>query len=396
MLFSVVIPTHNRLHLLRDALETIRRQSKTWEVVVFDNASTDPVAEYVRSLGDARIRYARSDCFLSVTESWNNAIERAEGDYVILLGDDDGLAPNYFSKVEQIITEFGHPDIVYSDFYQFWHAGVAPWQPAAHLVSIKHGFFFVDRQQPFKMTAEQARHAVVGSLTFRINFSFNSQTFLYRRAFLTSLRSDGPIYRSPFPDYYIANVALARSRSTIVVPEPLAVAGISKASYGFTLYNGQEQRGDELLNTKLADDLVFRDIESVLLPGPSYNTNFAVAMEYVARATQKEIGEQVDFQRYRHLQILAVLRDYCCGSPRGALWANMRGRLSAFERIWARGLRLAIYGSQWFPVVKRQVSPRLDRLASLSGFDPMARSFGRSDYRNVIDVYDALAEGRLD
>src|SRR5438094_6813362 len=130
MHFSVVIPTHNRLHLLRDALETIRRQSYSdWEVVVFDNASRDPIREHVISLNDERIRYARSEKFLPVTSSWNEAISRATGEYVVLLGDDDGLVPHYFNRLKEIIDIFNTPEVVYNNIYQFWHPGVAPWEP---------------------------------------------------------------------------------------------------------------------------------------------------------------------------------------------------------------------------------------------------------------------------
>src|SRR5437870_3007604 len=122
MLFSIVIPTHDRLHLLRDAIETVRRQNfSEWELVIFDNASTDPIREYLQRLGDDRVRYARSDEFLPVTSSWNRAIDLAHGDYVVLLGDDDGLTPNYFSRLQEIIEKFGRPDLVYNNIYQFWH-----------------------------------------------------------------------------------------------------------------------------------------------------------------------------------------------------------------------------------------------------------------------------------
>ena len=43
---------------------------------------------------------------LPVTDSWNSAIDLATGDYVVFLGDDDGLAPRYFSRIEAVIREF--------------------------------------------------------------------------------------------------------------------------------------------------------------------------------------------------------------------------------------------------------------------------------------------------
>ena len=53
---SVVIPTHNRLDLLKDAVDSVLRQANAdWELVVFDNASTDDIAGYVATLADTRV-----------------------------------------------------------------------------------------------------------------------------------------------------------------------------------------------------------------------------------------------------------------------------------------------------------------------------------------------------
>jgi glycosyltransferase involved in cell wall biosynthesis len=397
MHFSVVMPTHNRLHLLRDAIETARRQEfGNWELVVFDNASQDGISDHVRGLKDERVRYARSELFLPVTQSWNRAIELARGDYVVLLGDDDGLTPHYFKRLAEIIERFNEPDVIYNNIYQFWHPGVAPWEPSGYLIDVRHGFFFANRDKPFVLSDEDARRAALGSIRLRINFSFNSQALVYKRAFLKELSSDGPVYRSPFPDYYIANVALMRSRSTVVVPEPLAIAGVSKASFGYTMYNGYEDRGAALLNTNLSSDPVYREIESRLLPGPAYNTNFVVAMEYVARALP-QLNAGVDYQRYRRVQIVAAftaaMQDIS-GNPDGA-WRTLRSRLSPSERVWAFIVWRIIAGGSLFPRIQRPLVSLVNRAIKMSGSDPMVRHCGKHALSRVTELYDALLAGKL-
>lgn len=62
MRYSVLIPTKNRLSLLRLAIQSVLDQDYgDWEIVVSDNAPTEPVAEYVSSLQDARLRYTREE-----------------------------------------------------------------------------------------------------------------------------------------------------------------------------------------------------------------------------------------------------------------------------------------------------------------------------------------------
>lgn len=395
MKFSVVMPTHNRLHLLSSAIETVRRQAGAdVEVLVFDNASQDPVGDHVAALGDPRVRYERSDTFLPVTESWNRALAMASGDYIILLGDDDGLTPDYFRRVEALIAEFEQPDVVYTDIYQFWHQGVAPWQPQPHLLDVKHGFFFVGRDRPFKLARNEMLRAVVGSLKLRMNFSFNSQAFLYSRGFIERLKRHAPIFRSPFPDYYIANVALAKSQSTIVVPQPLAVAGVSKASYGYAMYNDQEKKGDALLNTTYAQDPIYESVKSRLLPGPSYNTNFILAMEYVARDTRDEIGVVPDYGRYRRMQLLALLRARAAGTLTPAEWDEVRQRMTAAERVWLLGMWTMLQAHA-IPGLRRLIDASFADISSVIGVGPAPVQYGTNTFSNVVDLYEAFEAGRF-
>jgi hypothetical protein len=58
--------------------------------------------------------------------------------------------------------------------------------------------------------AAEAMKAVNGSLGLRRNFTFNIQGFAFSRKFLGELQADGAVFRSPFPDYYLANVVFAK------------------------------------------------------------------------------------------------------------------------------------------------------------------------------------------
>ena len=267
-----------------------------------------------------------------------------------------------------------------------------------HLIDIRHGFFFRSRQHPFKLSAEEAAEAVAGSLEFRINFSFNSQAFAYSRQFLAKLRAKGPIFRSPFPDYYIANVAFALSTSTVIIPEPLAIAGVSKASYGYAMYNNQHKRGDALLNIDYSDDPVYQDIRGLLLPGPSYNTNFVLAMEHVARVTRAKLNREANFHRYRQLQVLCALRDQhssSSGKVQSSAWPEIRARLTVSELIWALLIRSLMGSGRYFPLVRQPIDRKLAEMSSMNGFGPMVRDCGKNNYTTVVELYDAFEAGKI-
>jgi glycosyltransferase involved in cell wall biosynthesis len=390
--FSIVIPTHNRLGLLRDAVGSVLRQEFTdFELIVFDNASTDDLKQFVESLHDPRVRYHRSERFLPVTDSWNSALDLATGKYVVLLGDDDGLAPGYFNKMWEIISRFGNPDLLYTDIYQFWHPGVYPPESDGHVDRPRNAFFFEERNEPFVLPAKESRRAVVGSLTLRRNFTFNMQAFCFSAEFLNRLRLDGPVFRSPAPDYYLANVALALSRKTVVVPAPMAVAGVSRKSYGFTLFNGLEEKGAELLNTDLLADQWFTEVEPFLLPGPRYDTNYILTMVHVTKYLGKASPARVNYERYRRLQIYRVLEE-----RRGPIDrsrpddARLLSRLTTGERFWANLLGVVIKSARDSGAFEKKLQKLLWQMISPYDYSPSSNRLFTGQHRTLPELLDTL------
>lgn len=56
MLISLVIPTHNRLEYTQKTIPRLLEDpTEEFELYLWDNASTDETAEYLKSLDDPRI-----------------------------------------------------------------------------------------------------------------------------------------------------------------------------------------------------------------------------------------------------------------------------------------------------------------------------------------------------
>jgi hypothetical protein len=160
------------------------------------------------------------------------------------------------------------------------------------------------------------------------------------------------------------------------------------------MYNGKESEGEALLNTKLETDPVYQATKQRLLPGPAYNTNFVIAMEYVARALP-ELGEQVDYQRYRRVQIFSALKAIVAGDATANLWEQIRARISFPEQLWSSVVLRIIDHARRSRLVRRLLLPPLHRAVNLSGFNPMVRHCGKHNFSRVTDLYEAFANGDL-
>ena len=248
MKFSALLPTRNRLEYLRNAIETVRRQDyDNWEIIVSDNFSEDDIRGYVASLGDDRIKYFRTDEFLPVTKNWNNALEKSTGDYVVMLGDDDGLMPSYFRKAKDLIEQFQTPDMLYTGAYNYGYPNATKEHPEGYLHTYSYADFFQGVTDPFLLDPAEARRVAMAAMDFRIKYGFNMQFALIRREFFESLADKGPLFQSPFPDYYAMNVMFLKARRILAVPEPLVIIGVSPKSYGSFLNKNVESQGIQLL-----------------------------------------------------------------------------------------------------------------------------------------------------
>ncbi len=91
---AVVVLTHNRLHLLQKCVDNVLRHASdaTREIVIWDNASTDGTADYLKSLDDPRIRAVRSEDNIG-QNAYARAFRQTTAPYMIEIDDDVVAAP---------------------------------------------------------------------------------------------------------------------------------------------------------------------------------------------------------------------------------------------------------------------------------------------------------------
>jgi hypothetical protein len=92
LLLSIAIPTKNRQpYLINLVDELLRSDRQDFEIVLQDNSDDDQLFAYVAGLDDARVHYAYVGEWISVVDNCDAAVRRCSGDYVCMLGDDDGV-----------------------------------------------------------------------------------------------------------------------------------------------------------------------------------------------------------------------------------------------------------------------------------------------------------------
>lgn len=114
---SVIMNCLNCSTYLKEAIDSVYAQTyKDWEIIFWDNASTDNSAKIAYNY-DNKLRYFCSDTIVPLGHARNFAIEKARGKYIAFLDCDDVWLPE---KLERQINIFDtKPDVmlVYSNSY---------------------------------------------------------------------------------------------------------------------------------------------------------------------------------------------------------------------------------------------------------------------------------------
>ncbi len=116
-LVSVVLPTHNRSRLLRQAVETLVAQAyANWEVIIVDDGSEDDtpaVIEQLRTeIGGHQIRSVRIDGG-GVCAARNHALKAAKGVFICYLDDDNRMHPLWLKAVVWAFSQRPDMDVLY-------------------------------------------------------------------------------------------------------------------------------------------------------------------------------------------------------------------------------------------------------------------------------------------
>lgn len=109
-LISVIITTHNRVSLLKRAIDSVIHQSYTnIECIVVDDASNDETQTFCAKLSN--IRYYRIDALESKGGNYarNVGIDKSNGEFIAFLDDDDRWHNDKLEKQIQILLN--NPDV---------------------------------------------------------------------------------------------------------------------------------------------------------------------------------------------------------------------------------------------------------------------------------------------
>jgi glycosyltransferase involved in cell wall biosynthesis len=119
-LVSIIMNCFNSDKYLREAIDSVYAQTyKNWEIIFWDNVSTDNSAAIAQSYHDGRLCYFRGETNVPLGHARNFAIEKSRGEFIAFLDCDDLWMPEKLEKQIPLFLADKEVGLVYSDTYFF-------------------------------------------------------------------------------------------------------------------------------------------------------------------------------------------------------------------------------------------------------------------------------------
>lgn len=212
-LISVIIPTKNRKELLLNAVNSVLHQTyKRIQIIIHDNNSNDGTEFLFREiLQDKRIEYYRSEHDLSMTENWNTAFSRVNGEYFVRL-DDDNVFTNDFLERALFEIKQSHLDVV--NFSEL-------------IVHLDGRTFTIFKEQNVTEILNKYQLAYLGYFSL-----IDSNYTLYRTKLIKMLFQGGNVYQTTLPDRNMDYVICDNMDAmNIVVAINFSIKGLTRFDY---------------------------------------------------------------------------------------------------------------------------------------------------------------------
>jgi glycosyltransferase involved in cell wall biosynthesis len=114
-LVTLAVPIYNRTTYLREALASVLAQDyPNLDILVSDNGSHNETADVARSFvnGDPRVRFRRNDVTVPIFDHFNQLIQEARGEFIMIVCDDDLVNSSCVSEMVAVAMRDAHINVV--------------------------------------------------------------------------------------------------------------------------------------------------------------------------------------------------------------------------------------------------------------------------------------------
>ena len=288
-IISVVIPTRDRPETLRSCLAALaHHRSSLIEIVVQDNYSRPETRKIVNEAKkrDPRVRYSRAPFSTSQRHNFELGLAAATGDYLTIIGDDDGFCLGSLDWLIERLQENPADAVRWKLIHYVWPS----------LSTDGEGFIRVYASHCYGGWRYGSSKQIAASTLLAQNIGSWDNVLVYHGMISRELynrmraKTKGVFFPYPMPDVYAHNLIAFQCNKLLQVDNPVSIYGTSGHSAGVSWSR---------VITNIADD-----------------DGAAAGQKWISESRNDPVANKVHWQpnirtlRYHDMRALEVAKDH--------------------------------------------------------------------------------------
>lgn len=228
--FSICVATRNRTETVGSCLKTLLHQNfDSYEIILSDNcdpAESEKTRLIVQELASSKINYYKPDRILSMTENYEFALSKAKGQFILCMGDDDGLIVDSLQYVHDFIKKYD-AQVVKSP---------VPWYYWKNSIDHPNSIMLLPFSRPVTLVDSRSMLEKVASF----EMGYYSLPMIYY-SFVSKEIIDGVVaekgnffQNTASIDMYSGFVIAYKTKQYHITDKPFLISGVSSKSNGAT------------------------------------------------------------------------------------------------------------------------------------------------------------------
>lgn len=294
MFFSVVIPTRDRPHLVKYAINSaLNQEFDDYEVIVSDNSTNDETKKVVLNFDSKKLKYYRTPYPVNMCRSWEFALSKAKGKWILFLGDDDLFTSKtlkiYFNIIKSGIIDERKLKVVASRW--------AVLSQKSDLYKIE----FLENEEKIKIVDAREQ---LKKLSHVFGIEILPHSSCIRKDFYDFIRKKyGNVFFKWAPDLTSGFIALYElalpNEKYIKIEFPVWIAGASKESYGYGARSNPEKVREFLSQFEEFDGkLLFSPFKKLLTLQNGILDTLLNSIHIVGEENLKKLMGEDNFRRF--------------------------------------------------------------------------------------------------
>jgi glycosyltransferase involved in cell wall biosynthesis len=253
-LLSIIIPTrNNQKYLLETVYQVLNNTTENIQVVVQDNSDVDSLKK-TPLLNQCRVKYNFECQRLSIVNNFSKGIAIADGEYVMAIGDDDGVLPD-INKSLNFMKENNIDALVPSISLEYF------WPRSVEIKGKSDGVMRLLKQKETCKKVDGKKEVIKllkqGGLDYHTLRLAKLYHGIVKKDVLEEIsKMKGGYIGGLVPDIYTAVAISLVAKSIYFLSKPLTIAGVSPSSG-----SSQASNGLHVGSYEEAPQLIGRDVE---------------------------------------------------------------------------------------------------------------------------------------